>query len=203
MSALDAADPDAARPDEALAEAFRSGDQAALRQMYLRFGGAVLHLAARTLPTRADAEDVTQATFVAAWVGREAFDPDRGSLLGWLLTIARRKAIDRLRAVARENRINDAVRARPDPPVAPPHPERVVDRLVVADELAQLPPEQRRVLELAFYDDLTHEKIAAVTGLPLGTVKSHLRRGMARLRRRWEVDGGTPGPRAAGPPGAA
>ena len=180
----------AARPDQALAEAFRGGDPTALRQMYDRFGGAVFHLALRTLGSGADAEDVTQTTFVAAWQGRETFDPARGSLLGWLLAIARRKVVDRLRAVARENRIEDAVRALPEATDPAAAPERVVDRLVVADELAQLPAEQRRVLELAFYDDLTHQQIAAVTALPLGTVKSHIRRGMARLRQRLEVDGG-------------
>ena len=184
MSALGAA-----RPDHALAEAFRDGDPAALRQVYDRFGGAVFHLARRTLSSGADAEDVTQSTFVAAWQGRETFDPDRGSLLGWLLAIARRKAVDRLRAAARDHRLADAVRALPEPPAVEPAPERVVDRLVVADELANLPADQRRVLELAFYDDLTHPQIAAVTALPLGTVKSHIRRGMARLRRRLEVDG--------------
>jgi RNA polymerase sigma-70 factor (ECF subfamily) len=139
---------------------------------------------------------------VAAWLGRETFDPDRGSLLGWLLAIARRKVVDRLRAATRENRIVDKVQARPErPSAADTSPERVVDRLVVADELAKLPTEQKRVLELAFYDDLTHQQIAAVTSLPLGTVKSHLRRGMQRLKQRWEVDGVTSGSRAADPAG--
>lgn len=185
MSALEAG-----HPDGMLAEAFRSGDPAALRKVYDLFGGAVLHLALRGLNSRADAEDVTQTTFVAAWQGRETFDPDRGSLLGWLLAIARRKVIDRLRAAYREHRLAEAVRALPEPVAAPSGPDRVVERLVVAHELARLPDEQRRVLELAFYDDLTHQQIAAVTGLPLGTVKSHLRRGMVRLRQRLEVDGG-------------
>jgi RNA polymerase sigma-70 factor (ECF subfamily) len=176
--------------DDPLAEAFRTGEPAALRQVYQRFGGAVFHLALRTLNSGADAEDVTQATFVAAWQGRETFDPDRGSLLGWVMAIGRRKVIDRLRVTAREHRVRDAVRALPAPATADAGPDRVVDRLVLADELARLPAEQRRVLELAFYDDLTHVQVAAVTGLPLGTVKSHLRRGMARLRQRLEVDGG-------------
>src|SRR6185312_7931938 len=129
----------------------RDGDPMALRQIYDRFGGAVFHLALRGLNSGADAEDVTQTTFVAAWQGRETFDPDRGSLLGWLLAIARRKVVDRLRAAARENRIEDAVRALPAPREPEVAPDRVIDRLVMAEELAQLPAEQRRVLELAFY----------------------------------------------------
>lgn len=181
-----------------LAERFRAGDEAALRSAYDRYGGAVFHLATRSLANRADAEDVTQTTFVAAWLGRETFDPERGGMLGWLLGIARRKVIDRLRSAAREMRAADTVRALPEPPEPDNSPERVLDRLVIADELARLPDEQRRTLELAFYDDLTHPQISAVTGLPLGTVKSHIRRGMANLRRRWEVDGVTSGPRPAG-----
>ena len=186
-------------PGDELAERFRDGDDKALRTAYEQYGGAVLMLAMRVLGNRADAEDVTQATFVAAWMGRETFDPERGSVLGWLLGIARRKAVDRIRSAARDERISDTVRSLPAPAAPADTPERVVDRLVVADELNRLPTEQRRTLELAFFDDLTHPQIAAVTGLPLGTVKSHIRRGMANLRRRWEVDGAASGPRSAGP----
>ncbi|MEV6489581.1 sigma-70 family RNA polymerase sigma factor [Actinoplanes sp. NPDC051633] len=183
--------------DHELAEHFRAGDEHALRIAYDRYGGAVFHLACRLLANRADAEDVTQVTFVAAWQGRGTFDPERGGMLGWLLGIARRKAVDRLRAAERDGRVAESVRALPTPPPEDA-PERVLDRLVVADELAGLPAEQRRTLELAFYDDLTHPQISAVTGLPLGTVKSHIRRGMASLRRRWEVDGAASGTRSAG-----
>ena len=177
----------------------RDGDEHALRIAYDRYGGAVFHLATRLLANRTDAEDVVQATFIAAWQGRDTFDPDRGGLLSWLLGIARRKAVDRIRSMARENRVAETVRALPDPPPVDESPDRVLDRLVVADELAQLPDDQRRTLELAFYDDLTHPQISAVTGLPLGTVKSHIRRGMASLRRRWEVDGAAFGSRSTGP----
>jgi RNA polymerase sigma factor (sigma-70 family) len=186
--------------DDELAKRFGVGDESALRDAYDRYGRAVFHLASSTLANRADAEDVTQATFVAAWLGRETFDPARGSLLGWLLGIARRKVVDRLRVVARQDRVLDSVRQEPEPAPAA-DPDAVIDRLVIADELAQLPDDQRRMLELAFFDDLTHQQIAAVTGVPLGTVKSHIRRGMANLKRRWEVDGAAPGRRSAGLPG--
>ncbi|MGC1213792.1 MAG: sigma-70 family RNA polymerase sigma factor [Micromonospora sp.] len=186
-------------PADDLAVRFRAGDERALREAYDRYGRAVLHLATSTLANRTDAEDVTQATFVAAWLGRDTFDPGKGSLIGWLLGIGRRKVIDRLRAAARETRVVETVKQHlPEPPAAGPDPDTVVDRLVVADELARLPDDQRRMLELAFYDDLTHQQIATVTGVPLGTVKSHIRRGMASLKRRWEVDGAAPGPRPAG-----
>jgi RNA polymerase sigma-70 factor (ECF subfamily) len=185
--------------DDELAEQLWAGDENALRAAYDRYGGAVLYLAQRLLGNRADAEDVTQLTFVAAWTGRDTFDPQRGTMLSWLLGIARRKAIDRFRSAAREHRIAETVQAQLPPADQWQTPERIIDRLVVADELARLPPEQRRTLELAFFDDLTHPQIAAVTGLPLGTVKSHIRRGMASLRRRWEVDGAAFGSRSAGP----
>jgi RNA polymerase sigma-70 factor (ECF subfamily) len=170
---------------------FRAGDEHALRLLYERYGAAVLHLAYASVGNRADAEDVVQATFVAAWQGRDGYQADRGSLLGWLLGIARRKAADLMRARVRQNRVTETLRQVTPERTDDRATDAVIDRLVVVDELTTLEPDQRRVLELAFYDDLTHTQIAAVTGLALGTVKSHLRRGMARLRKRWEVDGVT------------
>ena len=187
-------------PDEVeLGERFRLGDEMVLRELYDRYAGLVHQVGVACLPSRSDAEDVTQATFVAAWRGRQTYDPDRGSLAGWLLGIARRQAVDRLRALGREQNSVDAVR-RQAPAAYPSElaPERVIDRIVVLDELRRLSDEQRRVVELAFFDDLTHVQIAGVTGLPLGTVKSHLRRGLERLRSRWEVDGAAHGSRPAG-----
>lgn len=187
-------------PDEDvdLAERFRSGDESVLRAVYDRYGGLVYRLGHACLATHHEAEELTQATFVAAWRGRRTFDPSRGTLAGWLLGIGRRQVADRLRVLRRERDLAAAVR-QVEPGYSPtPAPERVVDRLVVADELRRLSPEQRRVVELAFFDDLTHVQIAGLTGLPLGTVKSHLRRGLDRLRRRWEVDGAASGPRSTG-----
>lgn len=148
-----------------------------------------------SLRSATDAEDVTQATFVSAWRGRDTFDPERGSLAGWLVGIARRRAVDRLRALQREQRDLLAVELgelRADDAratTADDTAEQVVQAVVVEDGLAGLPDAQRRVLQLAFYDDLTHDQISTMTGMPLGTVKSHVRRGLARLRLQLEAAG--------------
>jgi RNA polymerase sigma-70 factor (ECF subfamily) len=171
--------------DEALELRFAAGDPAALRDAYDRYAAAVHAIALRTLGAHHDAEDVTQQVFVRAWRGRDTFDPGRGTLGGWLVGITRRQVNDRLSGRVRELRTADRV-GRAGYPEAAPEPDRVVDAVMVADELDKLPAPVRTVLRLAFFDDLTHQQIAAVTGLPLGTVKSHLRRGMDRLRRGWE-----------------
>jgi RNA polymerase sigma factor (sigma-70 family) len=117
--------------------------------------------------------------------------PELGSLLGWLLGITRRKAVDLVRLRSRQDRVTESLRrVAPLPPADGHDVDAVLEQLVVADELTVLEPQQRRVLELALYDDLTHSQIAAVTGMALGTVKSHLRRGVARLRKRRETDRG-------------
>jgi RNA polymerase sigma-70 factor (ECF subfamily) len=174
--------------DEDVAVAFGGGQPDALTLVYERFGRLVYSIALRSLGTRPDAEDVTQQVFVSAWRSRDSFDRRRGSLGGWLVRITRNKVADALRDRQREGRVLQvAGGAAVTAPQAPS--DRVVDRIVLADELAQLPESQRLVMVLAFYSDLTHVQIARVLGLPLGTVKSHIRRGLARLRSRLEADG--------------
>jgi len=179
----------AVRPqDDELARWFRDGDERALREVYDRWSGLVHAYCLRSLPTPADAEEAAAQVFVAAWRGRATFDPGRGSLCGWLLAIARHEVGDRLRRAARERELRASLAAAL--PEQPHTGDDLVDRLLVADELSRLSPEQRRAVGLAFYDDLTHEQVAAVMGLPLGTAKSHIRRGLLALRRRLEVDRG-------------
>jgi RNA polymerase sigma factor (sigma-70 family) len=174
--------------DSELDAAFHDGDDQVLRAVYERYGPLVYRIALASLPSQSDAEEVTQATFVSAWKGRATYDPQVASLGAWLVGIDRRRAIDRLRSIGRERLAQLAAQADPRTDHGP-GPEGIVERLVIADELGRLPDSQRQVLELAFFDDLTHSQISALTGMPLGTVKSNLRRGLIQLRRRGEVDG--------------
>jgi RNA polymerase sigma factor (sigma-70 family) len=183
--------------DRSLARRFLAGDPVALRELWEADGRTVYGFALRCLRSHHDAEDVTQQVFVRAWRLRATYDPAKGRPGAWLMGIARRQVADRLTARARDTDVmSRAARAGVDLAGSHGHqrgvPDRVVEAVVVADELNRLPPQQRTVLRLAFFDDLTHQQIATLTGLPLGTVKSHLRRGLERLRRRWEVDGVAP-----------
>ena len=175
----------------ALATAFAAGDEQALRSAYDRWGGLVHAFCVRSLASRADAEEATAQVFVNAWRGRSGFDAGRGSLAGWLLGIARRAVADISSAAARERELQQALeQTRPEQEDT--SPDQLVDRLLVADAMAQLRPEQRRAVGLAFYDGLTHQQVASTMGLPLGSTKTHIRRGLAVLRRRLEVDGAAP-----------
>jgi RNA polymerase sigma-70 factor (ECF subfamily) len=169
--------------DEQLARAFADGADDALRQVYERHGSLVYSYCRRAVGADL-AADAAQEVFLAAWRSRQHFDPDRGSLAGWLMGIARFKVVDQMRARGRQ----------PVPSEHPPEPasglptdlDRVADRMLVDGALAQLPERVRGVLELAFLGDHTHAEIAEKTGIPLGTVKSDIRRGLARLRAELE-----------------
>ena len=175
--------------DEDVAAAFSGGRPDALALVYERFGPLIYSIALRSLGARSDAEDVTQQVFVSAWRSRATFDRGRGTLGGWLVTITRNKVADALRERQRDSRVLLQVAGGAAVKAAEAPSDQLVDRIVLADELAQLPESQRLVMILAFYSDLTHEQIVHVLGLPLGTVKSHIRRGLQRLRSRLEADG--------------
>ncbi|MFF5972922.1 RNA polymerase sigma factor [Streptomyces sp. NPDC012769] len=177
--------------DEEVGRGIARGDERCLTEAHHRWGGLVQTLAARVLGDPREAEDVAQQVFVAAWRGRAGFRPERGTVPAWLLGITRHKTADALADRTRRREIAAAVAPRPDAEADHGH-DRVLDRVLVTRELARLPRVQRDVLALAFYGDLTHTQIADRTGLPLGTVKSHARRGLRSLRRNLELTGAAP-----------
>ncbi|WP_442815932.1 RNA polymerase sigma factor [Streptomyces sp. NBC_01205] len=170
------------------AAGFVAGDERCMEAVYRRWRPLVHSLAQRSLGDEREAEDVTQQVFLAAWNGRRRYRPGPGGLGAWITGITRHKVADALEARTRRNRAAAAAGAAPgatDRPGNPPRQEseQVLDRVVILGELARLPFEQQRVLRLAFYADLTQTQIADRTGLPLGTVKSHMRRALHQLRR--------------------
>ncbi len=177
-------------PDDAeVARRFEAGDEQALALAFERWGGLVHGIAVRALGSVADAEDVTQQVFVSAWTGRGGYRASAGPLPAWLVGITRHRIADAFARRKRDERERLAVATMPDPQVQPTSGTGPEDRLVLLDELARIGEPQRGIMELAFFHDLTHEQIAARTGLPLGTVKSHIRRTLTRLRTRLEVNG--------------
>ncbi|CAB4753365.1 unannotated protein [freshwater metagenome] len=164
---------------------FVAGDDQALRRAYDAHGRLVYTLCRRSLGSDA-ATDVTQEVFAAGWFARRQYDPSRGSLGGWLVGIARNKVIDHLRAQGR--RPSTVGTPSSDLPAAltEAEVESLADRLLLADALAQLPDRPKRLIELAFFEQLTHPEIAERCDLPIGTVKSDIRRGLARMRRHLE-----------------
>jgi RNA polymerase sigma-70 factor (ECF subfamily) len=187
-AAADPREPD----DDEIARRFAAGDDQALAWAYERWAATVHGMAVRAVGPGPDAEDVTQQTFVSAWTGRNGYRPNRGPLAAWLVGICRHRIADAFagRDRARRSAAAAATAARDLPATSSaPADSQVADRLLLLDELDRLEQPQRRIIELAFFEDLTHVQIAARTGLPLGTVKSHIRRTLERLRDRLEVDG--------------
>jgi RNA polymerase sigma-70 factor (ECF subfamily) len=176
--------------DDEVGRRFAAGDEQALAWAYERWAGTVHGMAVRAFGAGPDAEDVTQQTFVSAWTGRAGWSAARGPLPAWLIGICRHRIADAWAGRERARRATEAAAA--DAPARPPGSAvdtAVTDRVLVLGELDRIGQPQRAIIEMAFFEDLTHNQIAARTGLPLGTVKSHIRRTLERLRDRLEVDG--------------
>ena len=143
-------------------------------------------VALRVLRERADAEEVLQETFIEVWRRAREYAPSRGSVEAWLLTIARTRAIDRLRSRAARGRMAEAVSAEPAQAV-PKLPDMLSataeDAMRVQAALCALPVEQRMALELAYWEGLSQTEIATRTGQPLGTVKTRVRLALLKLAR--------------------
>ena len=171
----------------AIEDAFRSGSEHGLAAAYEAHGSLIHTLCARAHPKAA--ADITQEVFLAAWKARDRFDPSRGPLAAWLVGITKNKIVDAYRKDGRqvpEAHDADGSRVERVPEDRAPI-DHLADKLLVTEALTTLPDRARQIVQLAFYEELTHEQIAEQTNVPLGTVKSDIRRGLARLRRYLEA----------------
>ncbi len=182
--------PNASYEDLELVAAMARGDERAAATLYDRHSAVMYGLALRMVGEGADAEEVVLEAFAQAWRDAERYDTSRGSVVGWLTTIARTRALDLIRARGRRAKMTESAATQLDAPAAMGEGFRSADALVddadrasaVATALNGLPDAQRRAIELAFFEGLTHPEVAERLREPLGTVKTRIRLGMQKLR---------------------
>jgi RNA polymerase sigma-70 factor, ECF subfamily len=171
--------------DEQLVHRAAHGDTSALGALYDRFAPLVLSMASRLLSPLSEAEDLTQDVFLELWRDAGRYDATRGGVRGWILTKARSRALDRRIKTARQRRAID--------PLGPVDGHYVTDdrigseRRALREAFEQLPPSQRTVLELVYAEGLSTHEVAEQIGTPIGTVKSRIAYGLARLRETLRV----------------
>jgi|SRR5688572_26897288 RNA polymerase sigma factor (sigma-70 family) len=173
-----------------LIEDMRKGDERALESLYDATVGKLYALASAILRHAQDAEDVVCATYEQAWESAAQYDPGRASALGWLMMMCRSRALDQLRKRKLQSTPLAVIGlVETDETAAPPDDllSLVQENSRVHAALAALSEERRQLVSLSFLRDLTHTEIAELTGMPLGTVKSHLRRALSELRVKLEA----------------
>jgi len=170
--------------DDDLLQAVSRGDESALAALYDRYRLILFGLILRILHDRHEAEDVLQEAFLQVWRRANDFDPARGRAFTWLVTIARSRALDRLRMLGSRSRFIDADEQAGSDEVLDTARELVRSETgeIVRRALRELPDEQRRTLLLAYFEGLTQAEIAERLGHPLGTVKTRMRSGLIKLR---------------------
>ena len=172
--------------DEDLMQLIRGGDARAFETVYDRHASAAFSLAYRMMGARAAAEDVTQEAFLSLWRSGARYDRARGSVRTWVLGIVHHRAIDALR----RGMVHDRRRAHDDSALehvearerTPAEAARREETAVMRDAMGQLPEDQSRVIELAYFGGFTHTEIAEMLGAPVGTIKGRMRLGLGKLR---------------------
>lgn len=169
---------------------FVAGDERAFAELFDRWSAPVFRLATRILQDPTGAEEVVEETFWQAWTTRASFDPERAGIAAWLLMIARSRALDRARARTRRRETGSDPLERMPARTEPDSAEVAETAQLVRAALGELPPEQREVIELAYFEGLSQTEIALRTAQPLGTVKSRSRMALDKLRGKLGILGG-------------
>lgn len=168
-----------------LVAAMGRGSSDALAALYDRYSPMLMALAVRVLRDPAEAEEILQEAFLQAWRQAKRYDPARSSVVTWLVLLTRSRAIDRLRSRRVVDRTHDQARhgaALHESPAGPRRVQQMDRRRRIRAALAELPEEQRQVVEYAYYRGMTQSEIAAETGIPLGTVKTRTLLALRKLR---------------------
>jgi RNA polymerase sigma-70 factor (ECF subfamily) len=175
--------------DEDLISLVEAADAEAFSTLYDRHSRAAFSLAYRMMGERQAAEDLTQDAFLKVWRGASSFRAERGSVRTWILSIVHNRGIDQIRSQASQRRTQDKIEAsasRSQPSEAFAETWRNSQRDQVREALNTLPPEQLKVLELAYFSGYTHVEISDLLRLPLGTVKGRMRLGLKKIRDYFE-----------------
>ena len=173
--------------DEQLMVMLQQRNPAALGYLYDRHCGIVKSLGMKVVHNEAEAEDLLQEIFVEIWNRAAGYDPAKGKPLGWIVTLARRRSIDRLRKCQShcraEDRLREEVESQPDAWTTDPEEDFVMAdiRETLLNLLKTLPEAQQQAINLAFYQGMSQREIAAHTGIPLGTIKTRLELGLKKL----------------------
>jgi RNA polymerase sigma-70 factor (ECF subfamily) len=170
--------------DASLLALVRTGNEQAMASLFDRYSSVVYSVALRVLRDPASAEDVLQEIFMQVWRNPDSFSATRGSLGGWLAVVSRNRSIDALRRKRPTDSIEDVILASPYNLANEAERNSLIER--ARGVIVKLPAEQRKTLEMAFFDGLTHSEIAEMTGDPLGTVKTRIRSALLTLRKAFQ-----------------